>query len=484
MPVVSLISCASCVTHTPSSPKTPKEGAVSRDYSIALKSELTASEKGTALGMDVGGRYTIPFANGGQSAIAGRVISESSLSGIRDEAGSEPKTAVPNVRSWNLSVQPVSGLTFLAGSVSVSGLASRVFKPVPAKPNAFQLPQADAYAPIANRSETRNAQRAAVECRAERLRTMILVDAEATVVMTASAFYGKASDKALNTSVVVASGHADRETGDSWFSERAPLPYRKTAISGVELRGLSGPVRFNGTLMAYLDGLRPPAHYGSIEAGIDLPWGGGASGALWMDRDFAALDGSLPGTVGRFYATPYISLVPLFPSFDGFRLGGAVYLTRERRERAWETETLHMERRGALDISRNGFETVLEARQDDAEQSIEGRFRLPLHTQRKVLAGASFKGSSTVSSRNIETYEAAVSIGGTIWRFLSVTLGGKYSVRATTTTAEKETALITASFSLQISPSGTLSGALTRSFSPTESNSSAEASLGLTISIK
>ncbi len=433
--------------------------------------------------MDLGGRYTIPLANGGQSAIAGRIITESALSAIRDETESGPETAVPSIRSWNLSVQPVSGLTFLAGSVSVSGLASRVFKPVPAKPNAFHLPQAAANAPIANRSETRNAQRAAVECQAERLRTMILADAETTVVMTASAFYGKASDKALKTSVVAASGHADRDTADSWFSERAPLPYRRTAISGVELRGVYGPVRANGTLMTYLDGLRSPAHYGSIEAGIGSPWGGGALGALWMDRDFAALDGSLPGTVGRVYATPFISLAPLFPSFDGFRLGGAVCIARERRERTWETETLRVERRGALEISRNGLEALLEVRQDDAEQSIEGRFRFPLHPQRKAIAGAAFKGSSTDLRRNVEKYEAAVSIGGTIWRILSVTLGGKYSARATTTTAETETALITAALSLPISSSGTLSGSLTRAFGAKESDSSVEASLGLSISI-
>ena len=73
MPVAALISCASCVTPPPSAPKTPKEGALSRDYSLALKSALTASEQGTALGMDLGGRYTIPLANGGQSAIAGRI---------------------------------------------------------------------------------------------------------------------------------------------------------------------------------------------------------------------------------------------------------------------------------------------------------------------------------------------------------------------------------------------------------------------------
>lgn len=287
------------------------------------------------------------------------------------------------VRSWTMEFTPNDELSFFAGSISWSGLASRMANPARSEMSPFAAVSGVRAGATIRPSWAVGREYLGTEWNAKYLRLAAFasptspLDNPAWVQCTVGIPLKQDSRPALSLSIFSGLAHREATAEDSWFYAEPILPERSILLPGAELAFDLG--RFSGNLvgMANLGAFTPPKFAFTGDVGFaGRVFRAGASCFLG-DPSFVSLDGTLL-TVRQSACASGSVRVPLpgGPS-DEFAAGASFGVKRTTNRSMTEAGTTAFSGGGEIKAAIMGLRASVKSDTDEEETKISAKLGFP-----------------------------------------------------------------------------------------------------------
>ncbi len=251
----------------------------------------------------------------------------------------------PSLYSYGCKLTPLTGISFLFGSITAAGFPARAQNPVFSLYSPFYKPVPITSSPLLANSSTKNTATIALEILAHNwhlasLSTLNRNSTDVSWVLLSRTFPAfSAKDMALSLSFLGGTFTKQRKDSSSWFFSSPPTPSARIFMPAIEVLIQNSFATGSCSAFYELGSCRPLSAALRADASIKVKRFTATGGFYTAERDFLTLHGGSDPILNRMFVAPSLEFPGLLFGAFSVSWGGMLIADRVRGAQYYDHDT-------------------------------------------------------------------------------------------------------------------------------------------------